>query len=171
MTEDYIIVGKLGKTRGVIGEIYVTSFSDFPDRFVGMDSILVKGIKGWERMEIEFSRLYGPRPALKFKGIDTPEAAALLTNSELAITKDELVVLPEGSFYIFDIIGCEVFDADSGEKLGVIDDVEQYPANDAYVIKTNDNDLARIAVVKQFIKSVDIKTKKVTIDPSGLMIA
>ena len=169
MSENYITIGKLGRTRGVDGELWVTPFTDFPDRFIGMESILVKDKIVWETKEIEFAHLIGDRPVLKFKGINTPEDASLWTNRELAVTDDELVELPEGEFFIFDLIGCDVFDAETNETIGVIADVEQYPANDAYLIETVDQKKARIAVVKRYVKSVDIKQKKIMIDPAGLM--
>ena len=169
MTKEYITIGKLGRTRGVDGEIWVTTFTDFPNRFIGMESILVKNKTVWETKEIEFAHLIGDRPVLKIKELSNPENASLWTNRELAITKDELVDLPEGEFYIFDLVGCDVFDIESGETIGVISDVEQHPANDVYLIETVNSEKARIAVVKQFVKSVDIGNKKVVVDPTGFI--
>ena len=168
MNDEYIIVGKLGRTREVYGELYITPFTDFPDRFLGMTEIYVSSKNSWELKKIVSSRMIGDRPVIKFEGVTSLEAAASLTNRELAVKKSQLVELPDDRFYIFDLVGCEVFDDSTDETLGTIVDVEQYPANDVYVIETGDGSSARLPAVKQFVKSVDINGKRVTVDRSGM---
>lgn len=164
----YITVGKLGRTRGVRGELYVTPFTDFPERFVGMTEIYVKNRSEWELKKIESSKLVGKRPVIKFEAINSPEDAAVFTNRELAVTKEQLVQLPEGSFYLFDLVGCDVYDETAGTKIGSLVEVEQYPANDVYTIETDDGKRLKLPVVKSFVKRIDIEAKKIEIDPAGL---
>ena len=45
------------------------------------------------------------------------------------------VELPDGRHFIADLIGLDVLDADSGEKLGVVADVLTPPAHEVYVVK------------------------------------
>ncbi|HEX2897478.1 MAG TPA: ribosome maturation factor RimM, partial [candidate division Zixibacteria bacterium] len=101
--------------------------------------------------------------------INTPEDASRLTNRYLAVLRNDVVKPPENSFYIFDLVGSEVFDEKTGQKVGTISDVEEYPANDVYVITTEEGKKLNLAAVKQFVKSVDIENKKVVIDSSGLI--
>lgn len=169
MSDEYIIVGKLGRKRGLFGEIYVTPDTDFPDRFLDLPSIFVKRKNEWVQMEIAKATLISDRPVLKFKGVNTPEAAARLTNSDIAVLKTELVKLPEGSHYIFELIGCQLKDEATDEILGEIIDVEQYPANDVYLLKLPDETTVRFPAVKQFVKSIDIEDRQVIVDKSGLM--
>jgi 16S rRNA processing protein RimM len=167
--ETYITIGKLGKSRGISGEIWVTVFSDFPERFVDLTEVFLRGRGSWEKRKLESARLVSGRPVLKFEGVDTPEDASRLTNRELAVTRDEVVELPEGMFYIFDLIGCRVFAGENGDDLGEVIDVRQYPANDAYVIRMNDGRLMSLAAVVQFIKHVDVEKKQIVIDSAGLV--
>ena len=60
-------------------------------------------------------------------------------------------------------------DEDSGRALGKIRDVEQYPANDVYVLTLSDGIELRVPAVKQFIKRVDIASRIVTVDLTGLL--
>lgn len=168
MTEKFITVGKLGKTRGVEGEIYVTPFTDFPDRFLELDEIFIQNKKNWETIKISSSRLIADRPVIKFENVNSIEDAARLTNRLLAIGADQVVELPAGMFYIFDLIGCEVFDNSDNKRLGKIVDVEQYPANDAYIIETDDKKRILFPAVKKFVLEVDVENKKVIVDPAGL---
>lgn len=168
MSAEYITVGKLGRTRGLHGEIYVTPSTDFPDRFLGLKSIFVKSLSDWENLKIVSTRIISGRPVLKFKDVNTPEDAARLTNRELAVLKSEVFELPTDRFYIFDLVGSEVYDSETNELIGEITDVIQYPANDVYQITGPDNSLVFCPAVKQFVSRVEIDNKKVFVDKNGL---
>lgn len=163
-----ITVGKLGRTRGVEGEIYITAFTDFPDRFLELKEIFVKNKNEWGKKKIVSSRLIAGRPVIKFENINNPEQASRLTNRVIAVPKEQLVKLPDDSFYIFELVGCQVYFESNNSLLGEIIEVEQYPANDVYMIKTAENKIIRFPAVKHFVKKVDIDNKKIFVDPSGI---
>jgi len=167
--DDLIVVGKLGRPRGVHGEIYVTPMTDYPDRFVGMSAIHVRNRKEWQSREIAESRMISGRPVIRFEGIDSPEQAAKLTNHELGIQRDQLVSLPEGQNFLFDLVGCKVVDSETEQEIGEIVEVYQYPANDVYVIKTTDGKSLSLAAVKQFVRHIDVAGKKVVVLAEGLV--
>lgn len=167
--EEMITVGQLGRPRGVNGEIYVTPLTDFPERFEKVDEIFVSEGGSWNKMKVVSSRFVSGRPVLLFENCQNPEDAARLTNHYLGVPKSQAIQPPKDSFYVFDLVGCEVYDEKENDKLGTIIDVEEYPANDAYIIRTADGKRASVAAVKKFVKSVDVKNRKVTIDPSGLI--
>ncbi len=121
----------------------------------------------WQRLEIESSRLVTGRPILKIAGVHTPEAASKLTNRHLAVKSDQLVELPEDTFYVFDLIGCEVFD-EAGTKVGEVTDVQQYPANDVYVIRTVDREEVLFPAVLEYVKEVDAENRKIIVRNAGL---
>ena len=166
--ELYITVGKVGKTRGVDGELYVTPLTDFPDRFVGLTEIFVGDRGAWQKWKLESARLISGRPVLKFEGINNPEDAARLTNRELAVTRDQTVPLPEDAYYIFDLTGCLIYD-ESGEQIGELVDVQSYPANDVYVVELTDGRRMLLPAIHQFVRQVDIDQKKIVIDTAGLI--
>lgn len=167
-SQENITVGKLGRPRGLDGEIYVSLDTDFPDRFENLKEILVSTRTGWETLKIDSVRTVSGRPVLKFADIETPEQAARLTNRILAVTKSDLVIPPSGSYYIFDLVGCRVYDSKSGDDIGEIVDVEQYPANDVFVIDTKDRQV-RVPAVKVYVKEVNVKEKRVLVDISALI--
>lgn len=169
MTDQLITVGKLGKTRGVHGEMYVTLLTDFPDRFIGLKEIYVGSRDRWEKMTIASARLIGGRPVIALEAVTSPEAASRFTNRELAVPRDELVELPEDTFYIFDLIDCAVYDEANGEQLGEVTDVESYPANDVYVIRMRDGSTRVCPAIKDAVKQVDIANKKIVIVAEKLL--
>jgi len=165
---EFITVGKLGKTRGVKGEIYVTPLTDFPERFVDQKEIFIDHRGQWVKYKLESARLVSGRPVLKIEGLNSREDAARFTNRRLAVTRNQLVELPEGSFYIFDLIGCYVYDSENGNPIGKIIEVQQLPANDVYVIKKEDGGEVLLPAIKHLVMKVDIENKKIVIDKAGL---
>jgi 16S rRNA processing protein RimM len=80
-----------------------------------------------------------------------------------------LVTLPEGEFFVFDLIGCEVFEQTSGLQIGIVVDVETYPANDVYVVKIADDKQLQVPAVSEFVKDIDVIEKRMVVDTSNLV--
>lgn len=74
----------------------------------------------------------------------------------------EVKELPKDTFWVEDIIGCEVF-TNNGEKLGKVIDVLKTSANDLYVIETKSKKEILIPTIKKLIHEVDIVNKKIYI--------
>jgi 16S rRNA processing protein RimM len=85
-----------------------------------------------------------------------------LRNSEIGVRKSEVAPLPEGTYYIFDLIGCEVVGSRSG-VIGKVDDVLQMPANDVLVVETRKGEVL-IPLVGNVIKGIDIAGKMISIE-------
>jgi len=165
---EFILVGRLGRTRGVSGHIWITPLTDFPDRFLDLTEILVSHRETWERFEIESSQLVGGRPLVRFVGINNREEASRLTNRDLAVSADQLIELAPDTHYIFDIIGCEVVDYESKQTLGEVVDVRRYPANDVYLIKTDQGQEVLFPAVKDLVTKIDTQQKKIFVRSAGL---
>lgn len=166
--EKFIEVGKLGRARGLKGEIYITPTTDFPERFLDLKAIYVNDRGTWQSRKIDSARLVSGRPAIKLAGINNPEDAAELTNRMLAIKESQLIELPDGVHYVFELIGCVAFEEETGRRLGEVVNVERYPANDVYVIKTDDNREILCPAVVDYVKEIDIENKKIILKVDGL---
>ncbi len=162
-------MGRLGRPRGVDGEIAVYPLTDFPDRFLEMNSVFVSRPNGWIEYQIESSELVGGRPVIKLQTVDTPEAAMELANCELAVPRTQLVPLEKDQYYVFDLIGCEVIEEGSGRAIGTIADVQRYPANDVYLIGDTEGHRWLCPAVTDFVRSIDIAAHKIVINPAGLL--
>jgi 16S rRNA processing protein RimM len=165
--EQRILVGKLGRTRGLQGQIWITPLTDFPDRFEGLKEILVGDRDGWRPYKIEATWMIGERPVIKFVGINSREDASRMTNRMLAVTGDQLVELPEATYYVFDLVGCEVVDETTGEKLGEVTDVRRYPANDVYVVRSDDGAEVLFPAIVEMVTTIDIESKKIVVRSGG----
>ena len=72
--------------------------------------------------------------------------------------------LDDDTYFIQDLIGMEVRDADSDELYGIIDDVMQTGANDVYVVKSADKELL-VPAIADVVVSTDIDGNVMTIRP------
>lgn len=150
------------------GEINVTPETDFPERFDGLKEIYVKDRADWKKYRILASRFVSGRPVLALEGISNREDAARLTNRLLAVPKSQVVRLPDDTYFIFDLVGCRVIENGTGRTLGEVEDVEPYPANDVYVVRTTDGRKVLFPAAREFVRSVDIKNRKITVEPGGM---
>ncbi|MEW5795084.1 MAG: ribosome maturation factor RimM [Candidatus Zixiibacteriota bacterium] len=165
---DLILVGRLGRARGVHGWIWITPDTDFPERFGELDRILVSEQDAWRELEIEAAEVIGGRPVIKFVGIDSREDAARYTNRQLAVARTQLVALPPDTHYVFDLVGCAVRDADNGRRLGEIIDVIRYPANDVYVVRTDSGKDVLFPAVNDYVRKIDTVLRTVVVVSGGM---
>jgi 16S rRNA processing protein RimM len=166
---DLITVGKLGRPRGIHGEMYITPMTDFPDRFLGLKEIYLGTRGAWEKITVVSSRLVSGRPVIELEKVTSKEIASRYTNRDLAVPRDQLVDLPEDTYFVFDLIGAEVINEATGEKVGELIDVVQYPANDVYVIRGLDGTELLCPAIKEFVREIDAAAKRVVVVASGLV--
>lgn len=86
---------------------------------------------------------------MKLDGVDDINEAMRLKNKVVSIDRED-ATLEEGSFFLADLYGLEVRDADSGEVLGTISDVLTPPANNVYIVKGTKREYM-IPAVSEFI--------------------
>ncbi len=166
--EQYITIGKIVNTQGHRGEVRVIPLTDFPERFDAMKKAFLD-LNG-KTMQMSIEKIYPHKKfiIIKFAGIDDMNAAETLKNATILISRDELMPLPEDTFYIFDIVGMEVF-TDGGRRLGQVQDVLQTGANDVFIVEGEGRRPLLIPALKKVVRNVDMEQKKMTVClPEGL---
>lgn len=161
MKERYIETGKIVGTHGIRGEVRVQPWSDSPEFLTKFKTLYTD--KNGTSLKIASSRAHKNVVLMKIKGVDTIEDAEALRGKVLFLDRED-ATLPKGVFFQCDLFGCEVFDADTDEKLGVITDVSQTGANDVWHI-TNDGKEYLIPSIPDVVINVDIDGGKVVIRP------
>ena len=162
MKEKYIETGKIVGTHGIRGEMRVQPWCDTPE-FLTKFKTLYLDKNGENSVKITSSRAHKNIVLMKISGIDTIEKAETLRGKVLYLDRED-TNLPKGVFFQCDLIGCEVFDADSNEKLGEISDVSQTGANDVWHIKKDGKEYL-IPSIPDVVINVDIDENKVVIRP------
>lgn len=161
-----IKIGKIVNAAALKGEVKIYHYSDYKERFEELDSVIVCGDRrgnNERQYEIENVRYQKDMVIAKLKGVDDRNAAESLKGFDVFITEEDLRELPEDTFYIRDLIGCEVIDGRDGKSLGQISDVLKTGAQDIYQVELAFGGQALIPAVAQFIEKVDIRQKTVVI--------
>ena len=111
-----IAVARLLRPRGNKGELLADSLGAPPERFSRLHAVTVNG----RSLEVERAWFHDGRLVLKFSGVDSITEAQSLAGAEVLVPASERAPLDEGAFYLADLIGCDVFDRVSGERLASI---------------------------------------------------
>ncbi|MCL2003736.1 MAG: ribosome maturation factor RimM [Oscillospiraceae bacterium] len=144
-----IEIGKITGTHGVRGELRVEPWCDSPAFLAGFSVVHLRGAP----RTVESARVHKRLVLLKLEGVDTVEAAQALRESVLYIDRSG-IELPEGRYFIQDLIGLAVFDGE--ERVGTLYDVLTAPAHDVYIVRGEDGE-RMIPAVPEFVKEIDIK--------------
>lgn len=165
MKARWFAIAVVGAPHGVRGEVRVKPLTDFPDRLERTSSVTVEIDGERKRYKVERARPHGRGTYLiKLQGVDDRTAAEALRGVRLEVAQDELVPLPEGTYYIFELVGSTVYDAE-GNRLGELIDVITGAGNDVYAVRCDDGTEALFPAVKHVIKRVDVTSRTVVVDP------
>jgi 16S rRNA processing protein RimM len=159
---DLVAIGRISKPIGTQGEVRVLPLTDDQRRFENLKSVLV----GHEETtavvrNILSSRIDAKYVVVKFNGIENVEEAKKLRDQYLFIPKENAVKLRTGSYFVDDVIGCEIV-TEEQVKVGIVTDLLKLPANDLIVARSGLKEIL-IPAVKAIIRQVDIEKKRITI--------
>ena len=166
MKNNLFAIAKITKATGLKGEVnirpLIRQFNEYVDNdlYVGFDKNLTNDVK--------ISNVSGSekKPRFLFEGLTTRNDAEAMIGKLLFASVDE-----EDPINLIspDLIGSSVV-TNSGETIGSLVDMMSLPAHDVYVLSNLDNKEVLIPVVPEFIESVDLISKIVTISPvEGLL--
>ena len=108
MPEQYLEIGKITNTHGVMGEVRVQPWADSPDFLCKFKTLYVDS-SHWP-IKVERARVHKNMVILKLEGVTDVPSALAMRNAVLYIDRAD-VKLPEGSFFLADIMGLEARDA------------------------------------------------------------
>ncbi|WP_103980966.1 ribosome maturation factor RimM [Helcococcus massiliensis] len=148
-----IKVGKIINTHAIKGELKIDTLSkETFDRgvtyYIG---------KSDEKFEVENVRSHKGYSIVKFKDYNNINDVLKFKGMDIYIEEDDLADLEEDEYYIKDLIGLDIYSSD--EKIGVLEDIYEYLANDVYLVRANDGSKMLIPAVDEFILEVNLEYK------------
>lgn len=154
-----IKIGRIVNAVALRGEVKVYNYSGYRERYEELERIIVDD----KEIEIEKVRYQQQMVILKLSGIDDRNAAEAMKGKDVFITEEDLLELPEDTFYIRDLIGLSVIDAENDQMIGKIKDVLQPSSQDIYVVALEKGGEVMIPVVSEFVKEVSIDERYVKV--------
>jgi 16S rRNA processing protein RimM len=76
---------------------------------------------------------------------------------------EEATPLPEGSYYLFQLVGLEVITTEE-EHLGTITEILETGANDVYVVRGDKKQEILIPAVADVVKAVDLEKGQIIVE-------
>jgi 16S rRNA processing protein RimM len=107
---------------------------------------------------------YRDRVVLKLEGIDSAGRAGVLAGSDIYLQSKDLVDLPEGTYYIFRLVGLEVF-APGNRRIGRVTDVLRTGGTDLLLVRGESPQEILIPFARSICRRIDIGAGIIEIDP------
>ena len=168
---ELVAVARVAKARGVRGEVAADIWTDFPERFERLEELIAVFPGGArKRLALEGHWLHGDRAVLKFRGFDSPEAAAVLAGCELAVPESEAVELEEGEFYDWQLEGCRA-ETVGGRELGTVREVLHTGGEAPVLVIRDEREREHLVPLAESIcVEIDTDAKLIRVDaPEGLL--
>lgn len=157
----FLEAGQIVGTHGVRGEVRVQPWCDSPEVFASLKT-LYWDAAGTQPVRVK-SRVHKNLALAKIEGVDTVQDAALLRGRILYLDRRDLDL--GDRYFIQDLVGLAVVDAESGTVYGELTDVSNNGANDIYHMRTPDGKEILIPVIPDIIRQVDIDGGRIAIYP------
>ena len=159
----YLELGQIVNVKGLKGEVKVNSFTDDNTKFERIPNVFIKQKGNLKEYCIEKVGYSKNQVIIKFKGVNTVEEAETLRNAYIVVDREIFGELPEGVYYIADLLGLDVYTED-GTLLGKVDDIFSTGANDVYVVKDELGKQRLLPGIDEVIKHIDIESGKIIVN-------
>jgi 16S rRNA processing protein RimM len=167
--DDMVLVGRIGRSHGIRGHVFVNAETDFvEERFAPGARLVVKSDRGEEELLVASSRIQGGRPVVSFEGLTRIEDVERLAGLELRVPEDTLQTLAAGTYYQHQLVQC-VVETSAGDRIGVVTRVDAGAGGSLLTVEGTRGEIL-IPFAADICVDIDVAGKKITIEPpEGLL--
>lgn len=154
MKNEYLEGGRICTAHGVKGQLKVEHLCDSPKVLLRVKNIFFKDRSGaFIPMAVKSASVMGQFVLMSVEGVESREDAIAYRGRSFYLHRDE-VPLAKGAMFIADMIGLPVIHAESGEKLGTLNDVSETAGRRIYTVRTPGGEDVLLPDVAEFIKEI-----------------
>lgn len=159
----YVKIGTIIGTHGLDGKLRIFSTTYFAAlRFKVGNLIYIKNDEQFIPMIVSTYNNSGKTDILGLEEIKDEVSAKQYIKKDLFCEKDSSLQ-KKGLYYFSDLMGCKVMDNSNNQTLGQVVQVEEFPAQITLRVRKNNGGDFFVPFVKEFIISVDIENKAISI--------
>ena len=147
-------VGVITSTHGLKGEVKVFPTTDDPGRFRKLKKVTLDLGSEKRQLKVRKVSFFKQFVILGFEGLDTIEDVERLRGKDLLVDRKDAIALPEGPYFIADLIGLRVIN-EQDEEIGILQDVLETGANDVYVAVRPDGRELLLPVIDECVLETD----------------
>ncbi len=164
MLQPYLEIGKIVGTHGVRGELRMEPWCDSPDFVSQFHTLYQKQGGAYIPVKVLSVRTHKNMVLLQLAGVDSIEQGDVLRGRILYIARED-AKLPEGRYFITDLIGIRVLDADTGQLYGRITDVMNTGSKDIYEITNEQGRKFLMPALDEIVLETDVVAEVMRIRP------
>ena len=168
---DRIAVGVIRKAHGVRGEASVEPWTDDLERFEDLETVTLVSPDDESKtreVDVESVRLHAGRALVKFSGIESPEEIQALHNWTVEIPEEEARELEEDEYFLHDLVGLTLVDAEGNER-GVVTETYEGGGGILLNVKRPDGKEFELPFAADFCREIDLEGKRMVVAiPAGL---
>ncbi|MBK8943708.1 MAG: 16S rRNA processing protein RimM [Ignavibacteriae bacterium] len=164
---DFYLIAEIIDFHNSDGSVIIKSFSDFPERFLKLKKVYIDFFGKMKELKVIKSKKINENYVLKFEKFNTTEDVRFLINKKLYVDSNNLIKLPEDSFYIHDLIESEVYF--DNVFFGKMIDLIKLQNNDVYVILNNKNEEILIPAVKKYFDKILPEEKRIYLSKEAVI--
>lgn len=157
MKLETIHVGQIVNAHGIRGEVRIQPRDNDPAFLTRFKTFYIDG----KPVTPTANHIHKSLVLMKFPGVDDMNAALDLKGKSLYISRND-AHLPDGEWFDDELLGLEVYNADTGALLGELVRVEDYPAHKVYTVK-GEKEYLIPAVRDVFIRSIDMDANRMDV--------
>ena len=154
MQKKFIECGKIVNTHGCKGGIKAESWCNSEQDLAHLRRVFIQNGGAYTEYKILKASIFKQFVIFELNGVDDMDKAMLLKNKVLYACREDFQ-LEEGEYFLVDMIGLDVIDADTAQKYGTLKEIINRGSSDIYVVAT-ENGERMIPAVDEFVISVDI---------------
>jgi 16S rRNA processing protein RimM len=167
-----VTLARILRPRGLRGEVTAEILTDFPERLPKLQEVwLADGRSAPRRVRVQrcwLSPSRGGQAVYHFADINSIEDAQSLRGLEVQVPIEQRARLADGSYFVSDLVGCEVWEAGASSALGCVRDVEFPGGAPLLSIDTNEGEVL-VPLAAEFCLHIDVKAKRIDVSlPEGL---
>ena len=167
---DILHIGRVIGAHGLQGELKILPLTDDAKRFIDLDECLLVTPDEKDRVPAHAAgaRFFNDLVILRLQGISDRTQAETLKGHLISVTREHAVVLPPDTWFICDLLGCEVYDQAHGH-LGRLADIQPNAAQDVYVVHLSGAKDLLFPALKSILLKVDLENRRIDVQlPNGL---
>jgi 16S rRNA processing protein RimM len=166
--QDHVDIGWVSRPRGLRGEVWVTAYSDDPERLLSLREFRAGRDGTWRSLRLLEGRLLGDRLSMLFEGVTDRTTAEALCGRTLQIRRVDLPPLEEDEVFLCDLYGLEVRLPD-GRVVGKVEDVLDLPAGPVLEVRGPGGE-GLVPFQRRFVPRLELAAGWLEVDvPEGLL--
>ena len=162
-TSLFILIGKIGKTRGLRGEFFLRPFSETIETFLSFKKFYVLESSMMQEVDFEYLKESNTNIIAKLRSINDIDEAKVFGQKNIYVLKSELPELEKDEAYWFELEKMKVINLE-GQQLGHVASVNNFGANDVLEVTKGNQTLLIPFIKNRIIISINKPENYILVD-------